>query len=68
MSRKPSSTRLFGLLRRRAKAAADPADLGTAYGLDLSLLPEDADAASRPPAKPARSSGWWVLLRRARRT
>lgn len=58
MSESSIPLRLLALWRRRGHAAApacEPADLGTAFGLDLSLLPDDAPA----PAQPARAPAWW---------
>lgn len=62
MSRIAASTaaRLFRWGRPRVRPAApDPADLGTAFGLDQSLAPESADA---PAAAPARTD-WLQRLR-----
>ena len=53
---------------RRASIHDDPADLGTAFGLDLSMeggLPHPADPpvpGSGSPAEP--SEGWLARLRR----
>ena len=55
-----SSLRLFTLWRRRVDepAAAEPADLGTAFGLELSMLPDDdANPPQTPPPGP-----WWQRL------
>ncbi len=44
----------------------DPADLGTAFGLDLSLSTEPAAAPARR-APPQRSAGWvprWAMRRK----
>jgi hypothetical protein len=70
LSKSPRSSRLFGLLRRRTDRVADvePADLGTAFGMELSLMPDDDPASAAPaaaPAKPARGH-WWQRARRLR--
>lgn len=64
----PSNSRiLFRLARgRRLAAAPDPADVGTAYGMELTLAPDptEDDAASRAPTR--RRSPWlrrWVARR-----
>lgn len=41
----------------------DPADVGTAFGLELSMLPVPADPSPAPPAE--RRAGW--MLRRGDR-
>ena len=51
-------SRLFGLLRAsRAPAMPDPADLGTAFGMEVTLdqMPE---AAVAPIGEPTAQSGW----------
>jgi hypothetical protein len=51
---------LARLKRRQMPSAPDPADFGTAFGLDLSLQP----APQEPPAPAgARHSGWLERLR-----
>lgn len=63
MSRTASAAaRLLRLGRPRVRAAKpDPADLGTAFGLDLSLAPDEDDAGAQPAA-PARAD-WLQRLR-----
>lgn len=60
MSESSVPMRLFNLWRRRAgsSAASEPADLGTAFGLELSLLPDEDEA----PAAPHPQSPWWQRL------
>lgn len=59
--------RLTSLVARWARRRAslreeDPADLGTAFGLDLSLsMPAEAPAAVAPPRSPR--TGWWTRWR-----
>lgn len=48
--------------RNDARAQDDPADLGTCFGLELSLAAE-----SVKPAAPARRSGWMQRLAAKRR-
>lgn len=61
MSKAPPPSRLFGLVRGRAMAPAiDPADLGTAFGLDLSMSP--LEPAPAPVARSA-TPGWMQRLR-----
>jgi hypothetical protein len=43
-------------------AAVDPADLGTAYGLDLSMAPLPSDPPDTPTAEP--ELGWQRLTTR----
>ena len=61
-------TTTFRLLRRRraARPMTDFADYGTAFGLDMSLLPEE-DAATTAAARPARDPGWWRRLMQRKR-
>jgi hypothetical protein len=59
-------TRWFAAWRARpvAAPAVDPADCGTAFGLDLSIPGDDAP----PRAAPAAPQGWrarWTARRRA---
>lgn len=42
----------------RSASRNDPADQGTAFGLEMSLLPFDADVIPAPPAPPPRRGGW----------
>lgn len=61
-----SPNRWFAAWRVRpaAPAALDPADCGTAFGLDLSLPGEEPAARPAPPA----AQGWrarWARRRRA---
>jgi len=58
MSESSIPLRLLALWRRRGRTSApeyEPADLGTAFGLDLSMLPEDAPE----PAQPTQAATWW---------
>lgn len=67
-----SSPRWYQPWRRtEARAAADPADLGTCFGLELSLAPEPApaqpeDKTSRPVSR-AGWTGWMQRLAAKRR-
>lgn len=62
-------TTTFRLLRRRraARPMTDFADYGTAFGLDMSLLPEEEYAATTAAARPARDPGWWRRLMQRKR-
>ena len=44
----------------------DPADEGTAFGLDMSLGPEWAESEPQPAPPPARAPAWlhWLTPRR----
>jgi hypothetical protein len=57
--------RLFDLWRRRADdpEASEPADVGTAFGLELSMLPDDQPAATASTGAPG-GTGWWRRLSR----
>ena len=63
MSKASSSPGFFARLRGRANTQPDAADLGTAFGLDLSLCPPDEH-------RPAPATGWqtpvWVQRLAAR--
>ncbi|MDO9092258.1 MAG: hypothetical protein Q7U99_06465 [Rubrivivax sp.] len=48
-----------------APAQADPADLGTAYGLDMSL--HELQAAPAPASTVARQPGWMQRLTAGRK-
>lgn len=51
-----------------ARRDVDPADQGTAFGLDMSLQAEAAEAAKRAAAAlPARRPGWLARLSTRRR-
>ena len=45
----------------------DPADMGTAFGLDASLAPEDSDFVDPSPIAPSRTERPWEsrLVRRS---
>ncbi|ODU08069.1 MAG: hypothetical protein ABS84_14350 [Rubrivivax sp. SCN 71-131] len=61
MSESSVPLRLLSLWRRRAgdPAPSEPADVGTAFGLELSMLPDEVDAAHPT----ARAQGpWWQRL------
>ncbi len=67
MHKSDTSRRWFGLRRAVGRPAQDdPADLGTALGLDLSLSQLPDDAARAPPA-PLRDRDGWMQRLRARR-
>ena len=59
MNQAPTPMRLFRFLRSRSKASAqdDAADMGTAWGLDMSFDPPPEAAAAVPPL-PAMQRGW----------
>jgi hypothetical protein len=63
MSKLPTTRKLFRLGRARSlPAELDPADLGTAFGLDMSLdQPDELPAAAPVP----RRAGWlrWLTSR-----
>lgn len=62
MSDSPRPFRLLDVWRRRSddSVLSEPADVGTAFGLELSMLPDEvpAPAAGRAPA----GMGWWRRL------
>jgi hypothetical protein len=51
----PSRTPVAATKRRHRRAAADFADHGTAFGLDLSLAPPDLRSTTKPKPKPKRA-------------
>ncbi len=57
--------RLFGIWRRRAgdSMLSEPADVGTAFGLELSMLPDDEPAATASTGAPG-GTEWWRRLTR----
>jgi len=63
MSESSKPHRLFDLWRRRADEAgtAEPDDVGTAFGLELSMLPDDEPSATQPTGAPG-GTGWWRRL------
>jgi hypothetical protein len=62
MNQAPTPMRLFRFLRSRSKAPPqdDAADMGTAWGLDMSFDPpqETGEAAASVPPLPAMHRGW----------
>jgi hypothetical protein len=66
--RTPDSTSwLFALWRRRRDGSdADAADVGTAFGMELTLLPDEdtAPSAGRPSTAGGRTRWWRRLMRR----
>ena len=67
MDKTAGSNHWFSGWRLSDRATAlDPADVGTAFGLDLSMAPEPVSEV--PPARPARApSGWARRMRSLRR-
>jgi hypothetical protein len=63
MSEPSNPLRLFDLWRRRAddSALSEPADVGTAFGLELSMLPDDEPSATASTGAPG-GTGWWRRL------
>lgn len=63
MNQPSSPFRLFDLWRRRADDSrlSEPADLGTAFGLEMSLLPDEELGAQ---GREATADGWWQRLTR----
>jgi hypothetical protein len=57
--------RLFDLWRRRAEepALSEPGDVGTAFGLELSLLPEEESSATARVGAPGGTLWWRRLMR-----
>jgi len=54
------------LSARRAAKAADPADYGTAFGLEMSLESSSSHVDSLPPVPPpAEDVGWFDRWRRS---
>ncbi len=68
MNKLPNTSRLFKPGRTRAKPGAlDAADLGTCFGLEVSL--DQSDEAPAEPTTPAqRASGWLRRLTSRQRT
>ena len=67
MDRSDAPRRWFGLWRAAERAPEDdPADLGTAFGLDLSLS-EMGDELPAAPAAKANKSGWMQRMALRRR-
>lgn len=58
-----SPFRLSDLWRRRGSdnVASEPADVGTAFGLELSMLPDDETAATASIGAPG-GTVWWRRL------
>jgi hypothetical protein len=65
MSEPGRTPKLFDLWRRRSDDAAlsEPADVGTAFGLELSMLPDDEPSATARTGAPG-GTGWWRRLTR----
>jgi hypothetical protein len=61
MSNSTPGFRLSDIWRRRSDDSllSEPADVGTAFGLELSMLPDDES-----PAPPERNRAWWQRLTR----
>jgi hypothetical protein len=59
MSEPTPSFRLFDRWRRRADDSmlSEPADVGTAFGLELSMLPDDEPSATASTGAPAALAG-----------
>jgi len=56
---------LFGLWRRRPNdPVSEPADVGTAFGMELSLMPDNDATAPRNGTQPTRASWLRRLTRR----
>ncbi|MBK7060529.1 MAG: hypothetical protein IPI03_12045 [Rubrivivax sp.] len=57
--------RLFDRWRRRADDSmlSEPADVGTAFGLELSMLPDDEPSATACTGAPG-GTEWWRRLTR----
>jgi len=68
MANPTMATRLFWRARTRpVSAQPDFADLGTAFGLDLSMQSAAETGVEAPPVA-ARDSGWWRRLAASRST
>ena len=66
MDKSDAPRRWFGLWRTAERATGDdPADLGTAFGLDLSLS-ELGDEGPPPPPSVQGKTGWMQRAARAR--
>ena len=65
MSERTHPLRLFDRWRRREHEAvqSEPADVGTAFGLELSLLPDDEPSATAKTGAPG-GTLWWRRLTR----
>lgn len=65
MSDRSHPFRLFERWRRRSgdSLISEPADMGTAFGLDLSMLPTEPPAPAAA-AMPAARPRWWQRLTR----
>ena len=65
MSEPGRTPKLFDLWRRRTDDSprSEPADVGTAFGLELSMLPDDEPSATARTGAPG-GTGWWRRLTR----
>jgi hypothetical protein len=65
MSESTNPFRLFDRWRRPADDSllSEPADVGTAFGLELSMLPDDEPSATAHTGAPG-GTGWWRRLTR----
>lgn len=68
MSEPTHPFRLFDRWRRATDDSqlSEPADVGTAFGLELSMLPEDEPSATASMGAPG-GTGWWRRLARLAR-
>ncbi len=57
-----AASRFFGIGRHRGTAEPDPADVGTAFGMELSLDQQEATNAEAPSETPRK--GWLHFGRR----
>jgi hypothetical protein len=66
MNKVKQSNRWFSAWRATPQLQeADPADMGTCFGLDLSLNPLHSETPPAPaPAAPPTGRGWRLALRR----
>ncbi|MEN9630280.1 MAG: hypothetical protein RJA10_3508 [Pseudomonadota bacterium] len=63
MNESTNPFRLFERWRRPMDPSplSEPADVGTAFGLELSMLPDDEPSATAPTGAPG-GTGWWRRL------
>ena len=63
MNESTRSFRFFDVWRRHSddSVLSEPADVGTAFGLELSMLPDD-EPASADRGGEAGGTGWWRRL------
>jgi hypothetical protein len=57
----PSGCSIDGAAVPTIRCLSEPADVGTAFGLELSMLPDDEPSATASTGAPG-GTGWWRRL------